>query len=332
MRILLALPEPLPRRFLTPAARERLSAVGEVDVHPTPEDHRSPAAASALARADVLVTGWGTDLLDEEVLAAAPALRAVVHSAGSVRPVVTRGAVGRGLLVSSQARLNALPVAEYALATILLSLKGVLLARSRYREARGPLDVRELLSDHGVHARRVGVVGASVVGRRLLELLRPFDVEVVLADPTLDAEEARELGAELLDLDDLLRTSDVVSLHAPLLPSTRGMLDARRLGLLRDGAALVNTARGALVEEGALVRELVAGRISAVLDVTEPEVPEPTSPLWDLPDVLLTPHVAGALGSELLRLGDGAVEEVERLAAGLPLLRPVTAETYDRLA
>lgn len=332
MRILLALPEPLPGRFFSRAARERLAAVGEVDVHPTPADHRSPAAAAALARAEVLVTGWGTDLLDEEVLATAPRLRAVVHSAGSVRPVVTAGVVGRGVLVSSQARLNALPVAEYALATILLSLKGVLVAQRRYREARGAVDVRDLLSSHGVHARRVGVVGASVVGRRLLELLRPFDLEVVLADPTLEAGEAAALGAELVDLDDLLRTSDVVSLHAPLLPSTRGMLDARRLALMPDGAVLVNTARGGLVDEAALVAELVAERLSAVLDVTEPEVPDPSSPLWDLPGVLLTPHVAGALGSELLRLGDGAVEEVERLAAGLPLLRPVTSQVYDRLA
>ncbi|WP_298806097.1 hydroxyacid dehydrogenase [uncultured Pseudokineococcus sp.] len=332
MRVLLALPEPLPGRFFSRAARERLAAVGEVDVHPTPADHRSPAATAALAEAEVLLTGWGTDLLDEEVLATAPRLRAVVHSAGSVRPVVTAGVVGRGVLVSSQARLNALPVAEYALATILLSLKGVLVAQRRYREARGAVDVRDLLSSHGVHARRVGVVGASVVGRRLLELLRPFDLEVVLADPTLGAEEAAALGAELVELDELLRTSDVVSLHAPLLPSTRGVLDARRLALMPDGAVLVNTARGGLVDEAALVAELVAERLSAVLDVTEPEVPDPSSPLWYLPGVLLTPHVAGALGSELLRLGDGAVEEVERLAAGLPLLRPVTTEVYDRLA
>src|SRR5205823_13361354 len=135
-------------------------------------------------------------------------------------------------------------------------------------------------------------------GRRVIALLRPFDFDVVVSDPSLDQAQARELGVQLAELDDLLRASHIVSLHAPSLPSTHQLIDRRRLGLMRDGATLINTARGALVDQAALSDELVAGRINAVLDVTEPWVLPADSPLCSLPNVVLTPHIAGALGVE----------------------------------
>ena len=135
-----------------------------------------------------------------------------------------------------------------------------------------------------------------------------------------------------VELDALLAASDVVSLHAPSLPSTRHMLDARRLALLRDGATLINTARGALIDQDALVAELVSGRIDAVIDVTEPEVLPPDSPLYDLPNVVLTPHIAGALGVEVRRLGDSALDELERYARGEPFAHPVTRADLDGIA
>jgi phosphoglycerate dehydrogenase-like enzyme len=110
------------------------------------------------------------------------------------------------------------------------------------------------------------------------------------------------------------------------------MLDARRLALLRDGATLINTARGALIDQDALVAELVRGRIDAVIDVTEPEVLPPDSPLYDLPNVVLTPHIAGALGVEVRRLGDSALDELERYAHGEPFAHPVTRADLDRVA
>jgi phosphoglycerate dehydrogenase-like enzyme len=133
-------------------------------------------------------------------------------------------------------------------------------------------------------------------------------------------------------LDDLMAAADVVTVHAPSLPSTRHLLDARRLALMRDGATLVNTARGALVDHAALIAELRTGRLSAVLDVTEPEPLPPDSPLFDLPNVVLTPHIAGALGTEVRRLGDAAVAEVARYAAGEPFAHPLTAADLDRVA
>ena len=178
----------------------------------------------------------------------------------------------------------------------------------------------------------VGIIGASRVGRLVLELLRPFDFTVLLATPELSAEQAQDLGARLVSLGELMSQSRIVSLHAPLLPETIGMLGRAQLASMPDGAVLINTARGALVDHDALRDEVLRGRISAVLDVTDPE-PLPTGdPLYGLPNVTLTPHIAGSMGNELARLGAAAVAEIERLATGQPPLFPVDLDDLGRTA
>jgi phosphoglycerate dehydrogenase-like enzyme len=151
-------------------------------------------------------------------------------------------------------------------------------------------------------------------------------------DPYLSGEEAASLGVEKVELDDLLRSSDVVTLHAPSLPETRHMIGARELALIRDGAALINTARGALVDGNALEKELSTGRIRAVIDTTEPETPPPDSPLYDLPNVFLTPHIAGASGTEVYRMTDLIIEEIGRYLRGEPLQHEVREEDLSRIA
>jgi phosphoglycerate dehydrogenase-like enzyme len=291
-----------------------------------------PRADGLLARAEVLLTGWGCPELAPAVLARAPRLRLVAHAAGTVKNHVTPECFARGVRVSSAAAANAVPVAEYALAAILLAGKRAFRLQRLYAELRaGRLWPREIPIP-GNHARVIGIVGASRTGRRLVELLRPFDFRVLVHDPYLDAAGARDLGVEPVELDELLQRSDVVSLHAPELPETRGLLDARRLALMRDGAVLVNTARGALVDGDALVRELASGRIDAVLDVTEPEVLPPDSPLYELPNVFLTPHVAGAIGGEIARMVELALDEIERFVRGEPLAHEVRPEDWERIA
>jgi phosphoglycerate dehydrogenase-like enzyme len=331
--VVLAMAPALTPDLFTPALRARLAALAAL---PDPEplarfdDER---AARLLGAAEILLTGWGCPRIDAEVLARAPRLRAIVHAAGTVKGHVDEAAWARGVRVSSAAAANAVPVAEYALGAILLAGKRVFRLQRRYREVRGlRLWPREVPAPLGSLGRTVGIVGASRIGRLVLELLRAFDFERLVADPYLSAEEARALGAERLELDALLARADIVSLHAPLLPETRGLIDRRRLGLLRDGAILINTARGALVDPDALVDELVSGRIDAVLDVTEPEVLPASSPLYDLPNVFLTPHVAGAMGAETQRLAALAIDEIERLARGEPLAHEVRREDLARVA
>jgi phosphoglycerate dehydrogenase-like enzyme len=287
---------------------------------------------ASLADAEVLLTGWGGPSVDEATLAGAPHLRAIVHAAGSARAIVTPACWERGIVVSTAAAANAQPVAEFTLAAILLANKAALAAALEYRERRARIDALAEYPEIGNLGKVVGLVGASRVGRRVIELLRPFDLRVIVADPFLGDADAARLGVERVELDALLAASHVVSLHAPALPATRHMLDRRRLALMRDGAVLINTARGALVDHEALVDELRSGRLSAVLDVTEPEPLPPDSPLFSAPNVILTPHIAGALGSEVARLGDAAIAELARYAAGLPFAHPLRAEDLARVA
>ncbi|MFJ8506384.1 hydroxyacid dehydrogenase [Streptomyces avermitilis] len=323
-------PVHLPLLF-PPPLMARLHQVAEIDPTLVVRDFADPALADALSRAEVLITGWGCPHLDANVLAAAPRLRTVLHAAGSVRSLIGEALWQGGVTVASAVTGNALPVAEYALAMILLAGKDAFAQRERFRRTHAHPSTAETAGT-GNLGRRVGVVGASRVGRRLLELLRRFDFTVSLYDPYVDAAEAAALGAEPLALEDMLRTSDIVSLHAPDIPETYRLLDRDRLALIKDGGVLINTSRGALVDPVALTDELVSGRLSAILDVTEPEPLPAGSPLYALPNVFLTPHIAGSLGNELERLGRIVVAELERLAEGLPPAHEVRHTDLSRVA
>jgi phosphoglycerate dehydrogenase-like enzyme len=304
----------LPHVF-PPEVLARLRESVDLDPDLVAEDFTDPRVRETLARTEILVTGWGCPRIDTAVLDAAPKLRAVLHSAGSVKGFAGPEIWQRGITVSSAADANALPVAEYTLAMILLAGKDLFGARERLRASRAHPGWG-IVPGIGNHGRRVGVIGASRIGRRVLELLRPFDLRPVLTDPYVSAEQAARLGVPLVESDDLLRTSDIVTIHAPETPETRHLIGRRELALMPDGAVLINTARGGLVDHDALVAELRTGRLSAILDVTDPEPLPADSPLYDLPNAFVTPHLAGSQGNELARLGATVAREAERLVAG----------------
>lgn len=318
-------------RLFPPPLMARLRQACDIEPTLVATDFTSPATTAALAGTGILITGWGSPRLDATLLKAAPELHTVLHAAGSVRDLVSDDVWERRITVSSAVAANAVPVAEYTLAMILLAGKDAFAHRDRYRSTHTPPTHAET-ADTGNVGRRIGVIGASRVGRRLLDLLTPFDFTTYLHDPYVSRAEAAALGAELLPLEELLRRSDIVTLHAPDLPDTYRMLDSRRLALMRDGAVLINTSRGALIDPDALTDELASGRLSAILDVTEPEPLPPDSPLFHLPNVFLTPHIAGSLGNELQRLGRTVVEELERLTTGLPLAHEVRRTDLTRAA
>ncbi|MBT2488640.1 hydroxyacid dehydrogenase [Streptomyces sp. ISL-96] len=313
-------------------ALDRLAAVADTDPTAVVRDFADPVHTAALEQAEVLLTGWGCPPLTHDALARMPRLRAVVHAAGSVKHHITDACWERGIAVASAAGANALPVAEYTVAAILFAGKGVLGAARAYGEQRTRVSPIDVIADGGNFRRTVGVVGASRIGRRVIELLRPYDLRVLLYDPYVTGAEAEALGVRTVGLDTLASSSDVVTIHAPELPETRHLFDRARLALLPDGATLINTARGSLVDTDALTEELTSGRLNAVLDVTEPEVLPASSPLYDLPNVLLTPHVAGSLGNELGRMAHTALDELERYGQGLPFADPVRRRGLDRSA
>lgn len=297
--------------------------VGELD---------GPLARRRLADADVLITSWGVPALTAERLLAAPRLRAVLHAAGSVRGFVGPEVWRRGIHVSAAADMNAVPVAEFTFAAIVMAGKKApfLAARSR-DEGRQPvwaqLRSREDLSNCD---RTIGVVGFSRIGRRVVDLLRLLENrEVLVADPYADPVQVAEAGARLVGLHELLRCSEALTLHAPALPSTCRLIGASELALLPDGATVINTARGAILDHDALVAECATGRLDAILDVTDPEPLPPGHPLLTLPNVMVTPHVAGSLGAEARRLTAHALGELERWVVGEPLVSPVNPEEVE---
>ena len=317
--------------LFTPDQLARLDTVGRVlDLQPLAA-WADPRADGLLAEVEIFVGHWGCPTLTAEVVARAPRLRLFAYGAGTVKLQVTDAVFERGIVVTSAAAANAVPVAEYTVAAILFANKGAFVVRERQRDPS--LRVALDLSRVGNRGARVGIVGASLVGRHVIELLRATDLEVAVYDPFLTRDEAERLGVEKFeDLDALCASVRVLSIHAPDIPPTRGMIGAAQLAALPDGATVVNTARPALVDQDALVAELNSGRLAAVLDVADPDPLPADHPLLALPNVFATPHIAGAMGNELVRLSELAVQEVERFVAGEPPLRPVAATDLDRIA
>jgi phosphoglycerate dehydrogenase-like enzyme len=330
LTVMLAMNDASRDRVLVPRVRQRLEAVATVlPAGPGNSFLADPAVRAALPEVDVLLTGWGCPRIGPEVLDEAPKLQAILHAAGSVKGIVDPVVFERGIVVSSAATANAQPVAEFTVAAIVLAGKRAFKLAAQYRTERRKTDPHGMPGSYG---STVGLLGASRIAKMVAERLKAFDLQVLISDPYLTTSEAAALGAELVDNDTLFRRSDILSVHAPLLPETTGLVDARLLSLLKDGSVLINTARGKIIDAGALQAECVAGRIDAVLDVTDPEPLPPDSPLLDLPNVFVTPHVAGAVGNEIARLGELAVSELELLSAGQPLRHAISQTELGRLA
>lgn len=313
----------LPPKHFDNGLRERLQRLVQIDLDVVVTDFAASDTASAVRQAEVLITSWGCPPVDIAALDSAPNLKAIVHTAGSVKHIVTEETWRRGIQVSSGAAVNATPVAEYTVAMIVLANK---------RAFTSAWDNRSDDPDVGNYRTVVGLVGASYVGREVIRLLKSFDMVVQMSDPTIDDLEAEELGVTLVELDELVASSDVVSIHAPAVPATHRMIDERRLAMMKDGAILINTARGALVDTQALTKHASNGRIQAILDVTDPEPLPHNHPMRSMPTVTITPHIAGAMGNELMRLGEHAVDEVERFIAGDPFAHPVQEERLKEIA
>jgi phosphoglycerate dehydrogenase-like enzyme len=259
--------------------------------------------------------------MDEVFLAAAPKLRAVFYAAGSTRAFTTEAFWERGIVLSSAAAANAVPTAEYALGAILLSLRQFWRCAAAAKAGRGWGDHTRPLP--GSYQRTVGLIALGMVGRLVRERLRAFDVRVIAYDPTRP-----DGDVELVSLERLFREADVVSVHAPWLPETEGLVTGELLASMKPGATLINTARGTIVRETELIEALrQRPDLTAVLDVTHPEPPSKHSPLLALPNVVLTPHIAGSHGSDIRRLGRYVVEELRRYVAGQPLQGQITRQT-----
>ncbi len=289
------------------------------------------ADPSLLGGVQLMFSGWGAPVLDAKLLAAAPQLEAVFYGAGSIRYMLTPEFWERGIVITSSWQANAVPVAEFVEALVVLSLKRFWQAVHGCTSRAGFRHPEAI----GAYGAKVGLVSLGMVGRMTAERLRRHDLNVLAYDPFVSQEKADALGlgVEMVSLDKLFATCDVVSLHAPNLPSTQKMITGALLASMKPGATFINSARGAVVDEAALVATLRARPdVVALLDVTDPEPPVEGSPLYTLPNVVLSPHIAGSMGDECRRMGDLAVEQCrQHLAGKIPQWR-ISREMSETLA
>jgi len=336
-KILIAVPEPLRGRILTEQARDRLHSLGTIVYNEQGRNWTGSELADRLHGVDVLLASWGLAPLTEDVLARADRLRLVAYAAGSVKAWATEAVFRRrpgspsGIAIAHAAHRIADSVAEFSLMAALAGLRQAAWLDRRMRAgARWPGETPQ--ATHEIRGCRVGVLGMGHVGQRAAKLFQAVGAEVWAYDPYLPTEGARARGVRLAELEELLKSCLVVSVHLPVTDETRHLLGARELGLIQDGAVLVNTARACVIDGDALLRELATGRFWAALDVYDEEPPPADHALRSMENVLLTPHVAGQTTESHTSLLGEMVDETARFVRGEPLQHQVTADMLATMA
>ncbi|MEC4893977.1 MAG: hydroxyacid dehydrogenase [Oscillatoria sp. PMC 1051.18] len=297
----------------------------------------SEQVAEAIPGFAALITGWGTPRLSREVFERADSLQIISHSAGSVKGMLLECAyeyvIPRGICVFSANRAIACNAAEHTIGLAIAASRKIFDRALMIRSARDGWPDRMLRPNaQYLTGSTVGIVSASQVGRKVIELLRPFDTKVLVFDPYLTENEAKTLKVKKVELMDVFSQSDIVSVHAPLLPETRSMIRRAHFRALKDGAVFINTSRGAILDEQALIAELETGRISAAIDVATEEPLPKNNPLLSLKNVIVTPHLAGSGYYGYARIGESTVQALEDFFAGRPVEGAIDFEKYDIIA
>ena len=280
----------------------------------------------------IIFSSWGCTRLDSEILAALPSLKAVFYAAGSTRGFVTDEFWEKDILLTSAYKTNAIPGAEFTLATIILSLK-------RFWHYSSAIQNGEHGDNHetipGVnHGTRVGIISLGAIGQLVCEKLKSLDLDVIAYDPFASDSVFESCSAQKVDtLEEIFESCDVISLHTPWLPSTENMITGDLLTRMAPNSTFINTSRGMVVDEAAMMEVLQKrSDLIAILDVIQNESQRCESPLNRLPNVILSPHIAGSKGRECFRMGIEAVTECERFLAGEAPLTPVTKDKMALIA
>lgn len=279
-----------------------------------------PEWVAGLARdADALVTHVAP--VTGSVLAASPRLKIVACCRGGPKNINVDAATARGIPVINAPARNAQAVVEFTLGLILAEYRGIGRAHCALSNGEWLGDLyRYDRTGRELRGQTIGLVGLGAIAQSLVPYLQPFDLRILAYDPFISAEKMAALGVEKQDLDDLLARSDIVSIHARVTPETEGMMGAEQFARMKRGAYFINTARGPLVDYDALYAALSSGHLSgAGLDTFPMEPPPYDWPLLKLPNVTLTPHIAGS-SRESAELGaDLVARDIASYFAGLPM-------------
>ncbi len=319
-------------RMFSQQAWDQLATFANVIHHEGRNPANKEELIQVLRKSDGCITSWDVACLDADVVAAAPNLKVMAHMGSSVKRFVSDAFWQREIQLTSAGIALAMNVAETTLGLMIVGQKRIWPLGQHVR-AGGWRDspAWDKWFSRELYRKNVGIIGASNVGRHVIELLKPFGANILLYDPFVDDQQAALLGAKNLELNELLSQSDVVSIHAPANKQTYHLLNAEGLALMKDDALLINTGRGTLIDETALIEELKKGRFFAFLDVTDPEPPAQDSPLRTLENVVVTPHIAGCI-ENCNQMGELAVEELRRFFAGEPAVYQITPEMFERIS
>jgi phosphoglycerate dehydrogenase-like enzyme len=321
--IAVLLPSGARKRNLSPEAEQSLTSWAKVRWVEKEEPLSEQEKSEFIKDAEGVITGWAAGPLTVNNYEAAKSLRIVGVIGSSVQHLAPLEAMDRGIVICNTAAAIGHSVAEFALTQILCLLKDMVenhqvVAGGGWRSDWEERPARDLWG------RKVGLIGLGACGRIMARLLKGFNCEILGYDPYLPGGVAGELGVKMVDLETLLKESEIISLHAGRTQETKKMINRETLALLQDGAILVNTSRGALIDEEALAEKVKEGKIKVALDVFEPEPPAVDSPLRKLPNVLLSPHVAGGTWDTLERVGWAVVEDMKRFFEGKEPLNKLT--------
>jgi phosphoglycerate dehydrogenase-like enzyme len=321
------LDEPAFKLVYPPAIQQQIAQLIDADPKPLTAQnmHDYP---ERLAEVEILLSGWGIPTFDGALLSKMPRLQVIFYGAGAIGHFVTDAIWERDIVVTTAQEANSIPVAEFTFASILLSLKHAWRLARQTREQK-IFPNRDTVP--GCFGATVGLISLGAIARRLLTLLAGTDLKIIVYDPFLTQREARTLNVELVGLDELFERADVVSLHTPLMLETRGLIRGAHLSSMKPGATFINTARGAVVCEPEMI-EVLSQRpdLEAILDVTVEEPPRADSAIYTLPNVMLTPHIAGSAGAECQRMGQYMADELGRFVRGEPLKWQVTPQKAAR--
>lgn len=307
----------------------KLSSFSEVDFIPLNEKFTSEDLSERIGSYDACITSWGSPRFTPEVLARAERLKFIGHGAGSVASIVKEDVFDTSIAVTSANRVLALSTAECAISLMFAGAWDLAGYSARLKEGQWSNNNRDTIL--GVTRRVIGLVGYGEISKQVIRMLQPFNTRILLHSSYCTKEEAAAQGVELCGLNELFELSDIVSLHNTWTPRTQGMIGAEQIRLLRDGALFINTARGPIVKEEALLEELSKGRIHAALDVYDMEPMPADHMLQAMPNVLCLPHIGGFHGILKRELCDFIVDELHRFVKGEDLLGKVTLDQYRRL-
>ncbi len=324
--VLIACSERVRHGYLPPAELTRLAQIADWawfaseggNIYQASEDAAARARlARELAGVDALVVCHGAPRVDAAILDAAPRLRFIGELEGDrfATRIDLDAAWARGIRTVDTTNGSSYPVAEWALALMLIAMRN---AGALFRRILAKDTERSIIEPMAgmLTGKRVGLIGGGHMGRRLMKLLRPFEVEMWVCDPYLSPELAEALGFLLTSLDNVLSQCDAIVCVAPLTPQTEGMIGQRELELIPAGAVLVNVSRGPIFDSAALIERLKRGDIAAGFDVFDPEPIPADSEIIDLPNVFLTPHFSGRTGDAYPHFFRLMVDELERFFAG----------------